>query len=111
MVVRNMSNGWIQVLTLLAAVVSGAGLSQLLTVGAQKRRITGEGAVAEANAAKTYHEMSMEIFREVRLEADKLQGKVTLLTTEVESLRVQIHSMSIQLEEKDRLIASLKGGK
>jgi TolA-binding protein len=98
------------ILTFVVALVSGAGLSQLLTIGAQRRRITGEGSVAEANAAKTYHEMSMEIFREVRLEADKLQGKVTQLTGEVETLRVQIHSMSVQMDEKDRIIASYRRG-
>lgn len=104
-----MGNSWIQILSLVAAVISGAGLSQLLTVGAQKKRITGEGAVAEANAAKTYHEMSMEVFREVRQEADKLHGKVSQLTDEVETLRVQIHSMSMQIDEKDRLIRILRG--
>lgn len=97
-----------QILTLLVALISGAGLSQLFTIGAQRRRITGEGALAEANAAKTYHEMSMEVFREVRQEADKLQGKVTQLTGEVETLRVQIHQMSAELDEKDRIIASYR---
>jgi hypothetical protein len=99
-----------EIIQFIVALISGAGLTQLLTVGAQKRRITGEGAVAEANAAKTYHEMSMEIFREVRQEADKLQLKVSSLTSEVEILRVQIHSMSMQMEEKDRIIASYKRG-
>jgi len=98
-----------QILSMLVALVSGAGLSQLFTVGAQRRRITGEGAVAEANAAKTYHEMSMEIFREVRLGADKLQDRVSRLITEVEGLQRQVHIMTLQLEEKDREIARLKG--
>lgn len=98
-----------QIISMIVAVISGAGLSQLLTVGAQRRRITGEGAVAEANAAKTYHEMSMEIFREVRQEADKLQSRVAAMTIEVENLRVQIHILVRENDDKDREIARLKG--
>lgn len=97
-----------QLLSLVGALVSGGVLGQLFTLGAQRRRIIGDSAVAEANAAKTYHEMSMEIFREVRVEADKLQSRVQQLTSEVENLQRQVHIMNIQLEDKDREIERLK---
>lgn len=98
------------IVSLLVALAAGGFLTQLLSFGFQKRKSQDDSQLSQASAAKTYHEMSMEIFREVRIEADKLQTRVQQLTTEVESLHRQVHLMTLQLEEKDKIIESLKKG-
>lgn len=97
-----------QIVSLLVALIAGGVITKLISLPFDKRKSTDDSQLSQASAAKTYHEMSMEIFREVRIEADKLQLRVQLLTTEVESLHRQVHLMTLQLEEKDKIIESLR---
>lgn len=108
-----MSSTLIQVITVVVSVITGGGLVSLFTVRAQKDKIIGEGDVAKANAAKTYHEISMEMIQEARQQvADMrsqmkdLQADLTAAEAKVVSLTRKVEELSDMLDEKDRIIRS-----
>jgi peptidoglycan hydrolase CwlO-like protein len=108
-----MSNSIIQVITVIISVVAGGGLVSLLTVRAQKDKIIGEGDVAKANAAKTYHEISMEMIQEAREQVSDMRAQMKDLQTElvraeekVAILTRKVGELSDLLDEKDRIIRS-----
>jgi|SRR5690348_5107383 len=119
-----MSSSVIQIITVIISVIAGGGLVSLLTVRAQKDKIIGEGDVAKANAAKTYHEISMEMVQEARKQMSDmrsqmkdLQSELSLAERKVTALTRKVEELSELLDEKDRIIkqqekelAALRGG-
>lgn len=115
-----------QILSLVTAImafVAGGGIVRLFTVRAERNRIIGEGEYAQANAAKTIQEMSMEMLQEARVQvsemkSDMLSNKNAMrdLNGEIDLLREKVRVLTDELDKKEQIIkeqarelASLKG--
>lgn len=101
----------IQILTIVISIATGGGLVSLLTVRAQRDRIVGESDVSKANAAKTYHEISMEMIEEARQQVAEMRSEMKSMkdelqetNLEVKALRGRVKELTEALDEKDRII-------
>lgn len=94
----------LQIFTTLASLVIGGGFVRLLTVRAERNKILGEGEVSQANAAKTYHEISMELLAEAREQAKGFKNDIAAMQAQMDGLQRKVQELSDLLEEKDREI-------
>jgi peptidoglycan hydrolase CwlO-like protein len=105
----------IQIVTIVTSVLAGGGLVRLFTVRAERNKILGEGEVAQANAAKTYHQISMEMIQEARQQTNEFRDRLEDISTkfdrandELDQLRGRIRDLTSELDERNKRIRELE---